>query len=529
MPKTNHLFSDGAKERENMKKILVLSLLGVICFMPAQLGAAAQVGSKECIEGYVSCWGSQKSMGAVQCYRKCYNKQGGTTLIVECQPGTKPAELNLGWITLDNKALYAECVPAGSGGAPAKANKAAKKNSGATVTCRNNSVQCTGHDNALTCAEIKIKTACVIGVVTCKSGYKATGFLGKFAGIGPVYNACVKDVPADWSSAPAKTTTTAPASDKKTDGGAGGSYRSGGGSGGGGSSSNPGKTIKSVKKTTSGSSNSVKTTTTTTGTCATSVTRNASMDEYLWVDSAGYEFCATNGARPANDENKKCYDCNKQGATSRVTGCEVKNPGDKILLPFGAAVGGSTTQGADSFVFECTNENNGDTQTSHKWKALPVEKVCLDVGNNEQVDVPKYGNGKLENVKIYHNAKRSEYCLELPEKERLYSVTISGDDSQVIISEQNASRLKIKRAWTRLNALSGDFKVSVWRDKQGNFNTARLASDSIAAVVLGTTGALVTSNIVKKNQVSGGFEDVQCTIGGQVVATWGDDFSVGIQ
>ena len=510
MPKTNHLFSDGAKERENMKKILVLSLLGVICFMPAQLGAAAQVSSKECIEGYISCWGHQTSMGADQCYRKCDNKQG-TTLIVKCKSGTVPAELDLRWTTQDIRALYHKCVPAGSGGAPAKANKAAKKNSGATVTCRNSYVQCTGHHgNALKCAEIATKTGCITGVVSCKKGYKAQGPLGEIADIGTVYAACIVEVPADWSSAPVKETTT-PVKKNTV------------------SSSNPGKTTTTVKKTTSSSSNSVKTTTTTTGTCATSVPRNAYMDEYLWVDSAGYEFCATKGARPANDKNKKCYDCNEPTAKSSIPGCEVKKPGDKILLPFGAAVGGSTTQGADSFVFECTNDNKGDKQTSHKWKALDVRKVCLDVGNNEQVDVPKYGNGKLENVKIYHNADRGEYCLELPEKEILHSVTISGDNSQVIISEQNASRLKIKRAWTRLNAMSGDFKVSVWRDKQGNFNTARLASDSIAAVVLGTTGALVTSNIVKKNQVSGGFEDVQCTIGGQTVATWGDDFSVGIQ
>lgn len=265
------------------------------------------------------------------------------------------------------------------------------------------------------------------------------------------------------------------------------------------------------------------------GTCANDVTRNAYMDEYLWVDSAGYEFCATVGARPANETNKKCYDCNASGATSQIMGCEVKNPGDKIWLPFGAAVGGTTTQGGNQFVFECTNENHGDNQTSHKWKALPVFKDCLNVGNNTKGSVPKYESGKLKNVEIYYNAERSEYCQELPEEKNLYSVTMTGDNSQVIISEQNASRLKIKRAWTRLNAMSDDFKVSVWRDKQGNFNTARLASDSIAAVVLGTTGALVTSNIVKKNQVSGGFEDVQCTIGGQVVATWGDDFSVGIQ
>lgn len=354
-------------------------------------------------------------------------------------------------------------------------------------------VPCYGHNHAKKCAEIlTAESGCRSGVVNCEKGYKAQGPLGEIAGIGTVYLVCLKeiDVPADLVGAPAKkTTTSTPAPAKKT--------------------------TASVRAAT--------------GTCAKSATRDAYMDEYLWVDSAGYEFCATDGLRPASEANKKCYDCNNPGTTSKIKGCEVKKPGDKIWLSFGGAVGGSTTQGADSFVFECTNENHGDTQTSHKWKALPVLKVCLDVGNNTKGSVPKYESGKLKNVEIYYNAERSEYCQELPEEKNLYSVTMTGDNSQVIISEQNASRLKIKRAWTRLNAMSDDFKVSVWRDKQGNFNTARLASDSIAAVVLGTTGALVTSNIVKKNQVSGGFEDVQCTIGGQVVATWGDDFSVGIQ
>lgn len=268
------------------------------------------------------------------------------------------------------------------------------------------------------------------------------------------------------------------------------------------------------------------------GTCAKSVTRNAYMDEYLWVDSAGYEFCATGGVRPANDTNKKCYDCNASGAISQITGCEVKNPGDKIWLPFGAAVGASTTQGSDQFVFECTNENHGDNQTSHKWKALPVFKSCLDVGNNTRVSVPKYENGNLQSVLLYCNADRSGYCQELPkptEQPNLYSVTITGDNSQTIATMQSASRLKITRAYARMNALSDNFQVSVWRDKQGNFNTSRLASDSIAAVVLGTTGALVTSHIVKKNQLSNGFDDIQCTVGGQVVASFGDEFSVGMQ
>ncbi len=99
----------------------------------------------------------------------------------------------------------------------------------------------------------------------------------------------------------------------------------------------------------------------------------------------------------------------------------------------------------------------------------------------------------------------------------------------LITAEQGTSRTKISSLYKKLNGMSNDFKVSVWKNAEGNFNTARLASDSIAAVVLGTTGALVTSNIVKKNQVSSGFEDINCQIGGQTVAGWGDEFSVGMQ
>ena len=73
------------------------------------------------------------------------------------------------------------------------------------------------------------------------------------------------------------------------------------------------------------------------------------------------------------------------------------------------------------------------------------------------------------------------------------------------------------------------FKVSKWKNEDGKFNTARLASDSIAGVVLGTTGGLITSSVMKKKQVEQGFEDLQCTVGGQPVAGWGDEFMVGIQ
>ncbi len=71
--------------------------------------------------------------------------------------------------------------------------------------------------------------------------------------------------------------------------------------------------------------------------------------------------------------------------------------------------------------------------------------------------------------------------------------------------------------------------VSVWKDEEGSFNTARLVSDSIAGVVLGTAGGLITSSVVKKNQVKSGFEDIMCTIGGQPVGSYGDEIQVGIQ
>lgn len=72
-------------------------------------------------------------------------------------------------------------------------------------------------------------------------------------------------------------------------------------------------------------------------------------------------------------------------------------------------------------------------------------------------------------------------------------------------------------------------KLSVWKNDDGKFNTARLASDSIAGVVLGTVGGVITSNIIKKNQIENGFEDLKCTIAGQTVASYGDEFTVGVK
>ena len=70
---------------------------------------------------------------------------------------------------------------------------------------------------------------------------------------------------------------------------------------------------------------------------------------------------------------------------------------------------------------------------------------------------------------------------------------------------------------------------SVWKNAEGKFNTTLLASDITAGVVLGTVGGVVTGVVIKKNQVKKGFEALHCAVGGQKVAEWGDEFSVGLR
>lgn len=82
-----------------------------------------------------------------------------------------------------------------------------------------------------------------------------------------------------------------------------------------------------------------------------------------------------------------------------------------------------------------------------------------------------------------------------------------------------------------LNAFFNNAKnsASVWKDSEGKFNTARLASDLTAGVVLGTVGGVVSGVVIKKKQVEKGFDALHCTVGGQKVADWGDEFNIGLR
>lgn len=96
-------------------------------------------------------------------------------------------------------------------------------------------------------------------------------------------------------------------------------------------------------------------------------------------------------------------------------------------------------------------------------------------------------------------------------------------------SDRRAAESRVASAMSVLNSFAASADVSVWKNAEGNFNGARLASDSIAGVVLGTAGGLISNSLIKKSQTKKGFEDIRCTVGGQFVADYDDDFAVGIK
>ena len=108
-------------------------------------------------------------------------------------------------------------------------------------------------------------------------------------------------------------------------------------------------------------------------------------------------------------------------------------------------------------------------------------------------------------------------------------ISIVNTQYNIGLEQTTVVNAEISRYYSRLAEIRAGLKINEWRDAEGKFNTARLASDSIAGVVLGTVGGIVTSKLVKKNQLKKGFEDLDCNIGGQKVADYGDTFRVGLQ
>lgn len=105
------------------------------------------------------------------------------------------------------------------------------------------------------------------------------------------------------------------------------------------------------------------------------------------------------------------------------------------------------------------------------------------------------------------------------------SGTVSGTAQGTIdFNAVNAARDRLAAFFKQVD---GD--RSVWKNADGSFNATRLASDLTAGVVLGTVGGVVSGVLIKKSQVEKGFDALNCTVGGQKIADWGDEFTVGLR
>jgi len=164
-------------------------------------------------------------------------------------------------------------------------------------------------------------------------------------------------------------------------------------------------------------------------------------------------------------------------------------------------------------------ESNAATETSESG-SNPHERairIIVKQANNYTPPTEYHEVNLTNNITNYHHNTQSVVTAT--------TVNVNYDDS-VLLARQTATEIGVIA--TELKRMNDAFGRSRWKTASGNFNGARLASDSIAGVVLGTAGGLITSNIIKKNQIRGGFEDLQCVIGGQIVANYDDDFTINM-
>ncbi len=186
------------------------------------------------------------------------------------------------------------------------------------------------------------------------------------------------------------------------------------------------------------------------------------------------------------------------------------------------------------------------TATACESGWTPINGYCQEDKNIQTPQSENKNANSVSNIKTETKAGTKKPCTDLDNMDSNCKCIVAGTverNGTCVCSDSDKEIKNGKCEWTAkyvaglesdldskfngLTATIGGFEKNVWRDENGEFNTARLASDSIAGVVLGTVGGIVTSNLVKKAQVKQGFEDIGCYIGGQSVAGYGDEFNVG--
>jgi len=151
-------------------------------------------------------------------------------------------------------------------------------------------------------------------------------------------------------------------------------------------------------------------------------------------------------------------------------------------------------------------KNGASLEAAQSWSFTFSSTDGVSVNQNGMCVLP------LTNNLITASTLMQRFCAEKG------SVVYDGPDDAAVEAAKSSLQSFFQTAQST---------ASVWKDSEGKFNTARLASDGAAAVVLGTVGGVVSSKVIKKKQLEKGYDALNCTIGGYNVAGWGDTFQVG--
>lgn len=183
---------------------------------------------------------------------------------------------------------------------------------------------------------------------------------------------------------------------------------------------------------------------------------------------------------------------------------------------------------SDDRAVESARDKNAGARSVAIW-VIWRQAICPDAiaSNIEQYKQVLSTCGITENNEWLESCEKGLLFLA-SESEDLLELLLSNKCPDLIALNKQTG-LESDTVVAKIDAFLASLGLTVWRDADGKFNTARLASDSIAAVVLGTAGGIITSKLVKKSQIKKGFEDLNCSIGGQRVSDFGDEFTVGLQ
>ena len=168
---------------------------------------------------------------------------------------------------------------------------------------------------------------------------------------------------------------------------------------------------------------------------------------------------------------------------------------------------------------------------------IPVNNMSMpdrEVAESVVFKCDKWENGEYFGYECADGYKGGTQLNDYDNRQYYDKCVAQGQEADVIGSQNSYNEAGNQKQIQNAQAVWKTFTdwvdngKSAWRTKDGDFNKARLISDATASVVLGTVGGVVSSKIIKKKQIEKGFDVLHCTVGGQTVADWGDEFTIGL-